>query len=102
MTDELVRAWMFGDGELRLAIENVLARDPDDVAVRFVALCAYYHLATLAVTEKEEEITDQRRGFWDYLGYLVRLRISAVPAQRSPAYGIAVPLVTALDSVAVI
>jgi hypothetical protein len=52
MADELVRAW-FRDGDLRTAIENVLALDPDDLAVRFVALSAYYRLATLSVIEQE-------------------------------------------------
>ena len=73
MADELVLAW-FRDGDLRTAIENVLARDPDDLAVRFVALSAYYRLATLSVIEQEEELEYRRQEFRDYLGYLVRLR----------------------------
>jgi hypothetical protein len=73
MADELVQAW-FHDGDLRTAIENVLARDPDDLAVRFVALSAYYRLANLSVIEEEGEIESRRQEFRDYLGYLVRLR----------------------------
>jgi hypothetical protein len=44
MHSELCAARRFGDDSLRAAIDNVVSRDPDDVAARFVALNAYYRL----------------------------------------------------------
>ena len=74
MTDQLKDAWMSGDHNLRAALDNVLSRDPDDLAARFVALNAYYRLVTLKVAEEEEDVEDQRQELREHLGYLVRLR----------------------------
>jgi tetratricopeptide (TPR) repeat protein len=69
------------DDSLRAAIDNVLSRDPADVAARFVALNAYYRLMSLeepeefTVTEGREALT--RENIMRHLGYLVRLRDTA-------------------------
>ena len=44
MHAELWRARELGDDPLRAAIDDILSRDPDDLAARFVALNAYYRL----------------------------------------------------------
>ena len=41
MGEELYAARERGDDAVRSAIDNVLSRDPDDLAARFVALNAY-------------------------------------------------------------
>ena len=77
--------WYDGDDDLRTAIENALARDPDDLPSRFVALNAYYLLANCMSTEEKSFSVDDRQEIHlipaldpqelrAYLGYLVRLR----------------------------
>ena len=74
MTSEPWDAWMLGDHGLREALENVLSRDPSDVAVRFVALNAYCQLTTLNVVADEGELESKGKEFRRHLAYLVRLR----------------------------
>lgn len=74
MSGELWDAWMLGDDRLREAIDNVLSRDPGDLAARFVALNVYYQLATLKVVADEDEVASNREKFRSHLAYLVRLR----------------------------
>jgi tetratricopeptide (TPR) repeat protein len=71
MTKEIWDAWEDGDGPLREAMDNVLSRDPDDLAARFVALNAYYRLMTADPPEDGELSLEELR---EHLGYLVRLR----------------------------
>lgn len=42
--DSLADAFRWGEDGLREAIENVLSRDPGDLAARFVAIAAFYRL----------------------------------------------------------
>lgn len=76
MTDGLVDASMNGDYGLRAATDNVLSRDPNDVAARFVALNAYCRLMALpgAIENDEEDVEADRQELREHLGYLVRLR----------------------------
>jgi len=77
-------AWWDGDDDLRTAIENALARDPDDLPSRFVALNAYYLLANCIPSESSFGLDDRQevhmlpalepQELREYLGYLVRLR----------------------------
>ena len=71
MHGELRKARRTGDDALRAAIDNVLSRDPSDLAVRFVALNVYYRLMTL---EPEEIEGGSHEDAMRHLGYLVRLR----------------------------
>lgn len=71
MTEEIWEAWEYGDSPLREAVDNVLSRDPDDPAGRFVALNAYYRLMTDDPPEDGALIPEELR---EHLGYLVRLR----------------------------
>ena len=82
---ELSDVWWDGDDDLRAAIENALARDPDDLPSRFVALNAYYLLANCMSPGGYSYSLDDRQEVHvgsaldpqelrEHLGYLVRLR----------------------------
>jgi tetratricopeptide (TPR) repeat protein len=81
MRTELWHARQYGDGSLRAAIDNVLSRDPDDLAARFVALNAYYRLMATEIPQEIQYANgfDQlsQNDIVEHLGYLVRLRDSA-------------------------
>jgi hypothetical protein len=78
-------AWYDGDDDLRTAIENALARDPNDLPSRFIALNAYYLLANCMSNEGYSFSVEDRQEIHvlpaldpqelrEHLGYLVRLR----------------------------
>jgi len=74
----------YGDDRLRAAIDNVLSRDPDELAARFVALNFYYRLMGTEIPEQFRcaDGFDQfnRKDILNHLGYLVRLRDPATCA----------------------
>lgn len=78
MHAELWCARELGDDSLRAAIDNILSRDPDDLAARFVALNAYYRLMATEIPSEIQFVNDReqvdRAGIMEHLGYLVRLR----------------------------
>jgi tetratricopeptide (TPR) repeat protein len=74
MGGELFDAWMLGDHDLKEALDNVLSRNPDDTAARFLALSAYFQLLTMKVVADEEEVKSKRQAFRRHLAYVVRLR----------------------------
>jgi len=78
MHAELWRARELGDDPLRAAIDNILSRDPDDLAARFVALNAYYRLMATEIPSEIQYVNNReqvdREGIMGHLGYLVRLR----------------------------
>jgi len=75
MNEVLEDAWEFGDQTIYGAVENVLSRDPEDLATRFVSLNVYWRLMTFRDTEDGDESHEpERKAFSDRLAFLVRLR----------------------------
>jgi tetratricopeptide (TPR) repeat protein len=78
MHSELWYALEHGDDALRAAVDNILSRDLDDIAARYVALNAYYRLMVAEIPEelRYADGFDQfnRDRIAGHLGYLVRLR----------------------------